>query len=98
MDEEAELRLRIAVQILTMIYTVWTVWMVMVPPHQRQLLRMRALAAARTTADRIARRAGEASMGAELSTGHENYVLPYRLSRARDALGRAYDRARGVTP
>jgi hypothetical protein len=37
-------------------------------------------------------------MRAELTSGTENYVLPYGLSLARERLGVLYDRTRGVTP
>lgn len=75
----------------------WCLWS-MIPAHRRQLARMQALQLARQLARNAARRAGAASMGAELATGQRNYALPYVLSLAGEQLGRAYDRARGVTP
>jgi hypothetical protein len=77
--------------------TLWCLWS-MVPLHRRQLWRMGALEMLRQLAGNAARRAGAASMGAELVSGEQNYALPYTLSLAREQLGRAYDRARGVTP
>jgi len=96
-DEDTELRLRIAVQVLGLAYSIWMIWTLIVPPHQRQLLKMRALRTAQTAMTGTARRAGAASMSAELATGHENYALPYTLSVARDWLARGYDRLRGIT-
>ena len=75
----------------------WCLWS-MIPAHRRQLARMGALQLLRQAAGSAARRAGAASMGAELVSGQQNYALPYTLSLAREQLGRAYDRARGVTP
>ncbi|SRR6266702_1533286 len=97
MDEDTELRLRIAVQVLGLAYSIWMIWTLIVPPHQRQLLKMRALRAAQAMTAGSARRAGAASMAAELATGEENYALPYALSLARERLARGYDRIRGIT-
>jgi len=96
-DEDTELRLRIAVQVLSAVYAIWMIWMVIVPPHQRELLKMRALRTAQRAMTATARRAGAASMAAELATGEQNYTLPYALSVARDKLARGYDRLRGIT-
>ena len=77
--------------------SLWCLWM-MVPQHRRQLARMRTLNSLRKWTDWAARRAGAASMRAELATGQENYHLTLALSMARDRLAAAYDRTRGVTP
>jgi hypothetical protein len=71
------------------------IWL-MIPAHRRQLARMRLLLAARTAADRCARRAGAAAIRAELTTGCENYALPYSLSRLREFLMTAYDKTRSI--
>ena len=77
--------------------SLWMLW-IMVPQHRRQLARMRLLLSLRQSMGWAARRAGAASMRAELATQQQNYVLPYSLSLARDWLAAAYDRTRGVTP
>jgi hypothetical protein len=82
-------------RIAQLAYLGMIVWL-MIPDHHRQLLRMRIIAAARAAAAGLARRAGVASMRAELDTGRQLYTLPYLLSRARVRLDRAYNHARGT--
>jgi hypothetical protein len=77
--------------------TLWCLW-TMVPEHRRQLLRMGLALRAERVMGNAARRLGVLSMGAELATGEQNYMLPYWLSRAREQAAAAYERARGVTP
>jgi hypothetical protein len=96
-DQAAEARLRLVVAMLSLAYSMWMIWL-MIPKHQRQLLRMRVLLTAKTASGKCARRAGAAGIRAELSTGAENYALPYTLSQVRDWLGRAYDKTRDVNP
>ena len=99
MSEEERLtqRLKMLEAAISLGLCLWCLWS-MIPEHRRQLARMRILLQLRQLAGSGARRAGAASMAAELSTGQRNYVLPYSLSLVREQLGRAYDRARGVTP
>ena len=77
--------------------SLWMLWQ-MIPQHRRQLARMRLLLSLQRSMGWAARRAGAASMRAELATQQQNYVLPYSLSLARDRLAAAYDRTRGVAP
>ena len=77
--------------------SLWMLW-IMVPQHRRQLARMRLLESLRRSTAWAARRAGAASMRAELATQQQNYALPYSLSLLRDRLAAAYDRTRGVSP
>ena len=77
--------------------SMWMLW-IMVPQHRRQLARMRLLNGLKQWTGWAARRAGAASMRAELATQQQNYVLPYSLSLLRDRLAAAYDRTRGVAP
>ena len=77
--------------------SLWMLW-IMVPQHRRQLARMRLLNSLQRSMGWAARRAGAASMRAELATEQQNYALPYMLSLARDRLTCAYDRTRGVIP
>jgi hypothetical protein len=93
----AERRLRMAYLVLCLAYMGWAVWAVMVPEHKRTELRLRALRWSCRGTNRLARRTGAASMEAELQTGAQLYGVPYGLSVVRDALARAYDRARNTT-
>lgn len=86
-------RLRLIEAVLSMALALWCLWS-MIPEHRRQLLRMAMVARAQRAAGSAARRAGAASMGAELVTGQQNYTLAYALSLARDDLSRIYERVR----
>lgn len=99
MSEEEQLaqRIKLAEAMIGLALTLWCLWL-MIPAHRRQLWRMKALQAGRRWTDWAARRTGAASMGAELASGQENYLLPYGLSLAREQLTVMYDRTRGVTP
>lgn len=90
-------RLRLIYLALCVMYMGWAVWALMMPEHKRTELRLRTLRWSARGMSRLALRTGAASMGRELATGEQMYGLPYRLSLARDALSRAYDRARNVT-
>jgi hypothetical protein len=90
--EQAEALVRLAAALM---YAGAIAWM-MIPPHRRQLLMMRAILAARSLAHKSALRAGAASMETELRTGTERYELPYLLARLRDRLAAAYEHARGT--
>ena len=95
-EERLAQRIKLAEAMAGLCLTGWMLW-AMVPEHRRKLWRMTALSTLRRWTDCAARRTGAASMGAELSAGVENYALPYSLSLCRDRIGRAYDRARGIT-
>lgn len=88
-----ERRARMIAAMCGLAYSTFLLW-TLIPAHQRQLLKMRALAASSTAAGKCARRAGAASMGAELRTGWRLYAVPAVLSRLRDRLARAYDAER----
>jgi len=96
-EERIAQRIKLLEAAISLGLCLWCLWS-MIPAHRRQLARMQLLQLARQLAGNAARRAGAASMGAELTSGQQNYALPYTLSLAREQLGRAYDRARGVTP
>lgn len=99
-DQEQAARLKLLEALLSLFLSAWMVWQVMVPKHAKQLLLMKVIHLARTAAAKAASLTGEASMGAELASGREpdgGYLIPHGLSKARDWLGKAYDRARGTT-
>lgn len=97
MPEDSELarRLRIAYLVLCLAGAAWALWQT-IPEHRRTEWRLKLLRSCALATSRLARRTGEASMGAELQTGAQLYGVPYGLSRARLALEHAYDRARGA--
>lgn len=95
--EQAQARLRAIQAALALAYAVLVVWFMIVPAHTRALVRMRALTAAQKTAASAARRTGRASMLVELTTGRENYALPYRLSLAAERAALAVNRIRNVS-
>ena len=95
-EEQATAWLQAAEAILGLVVSLWCLWL-MIPEHRRQLGIMRLIMGAQTMTAGLARRTGAASMRAELATGQSSYWAPYALSLARDGLGRAYDRARGIT-
>lgn len=86
-------RLRLIEALLSLALALWCLWS-MIPEHRRQLLKMAMVARAERVTGAAARRAGAASMGAELVTGQQNYSLAYALSLARDDLSRIYERVR----
>lgn len=93
-DTEAmERRARLIAALAGLAYSTVLAWS-MLPAHQRQLIRMRITARTSSAAGKCARRAGVASMGAELRTGWRLYTVPELLSRTRDRLKRAYDAER----
>ena len=82
--------------LLQLCISLWVIWE-MIPSHRKRAMLMRAHLAGQKTTAACARRAGAASMRAELATGHAEYSVPLGLSRLRDAFGEAYDKARNVT-
>lgn len=86
-------RLKLIEALMALALTLWCLWS-MVPEHRRQLLKMSIAARAERVTGAAARRAGAASMGAELATGQQNYSLAYALSLARDDLAKVYERVR----
>jgi hypothetical protein len=96
-EETIAQRIKLTEAALTLGLTLWCLWL-MIPEHRRKLWRMALLDRARRWTGWAARRTGAASMRAELATGAENYRLAYGLSLAREWLGAAYDRTRGITP
>ena len=96
-DEERTQQIKMAEALLSLALCLWCLWQ-MIPEHRRKLWKMRRIDLLRRSTDWAARRAGAGSMRAELTTGAENYALPYALASLRDRLARAYDRTRGVTP
>lgn len=96
-QDQLTARLKLIEAALTLALTLWYLWSI-IPQHRRQLLKMGLAARAERVMGSAARRAAVLSMGAELATGEQNYVLPYWLSLGREQLHGAYERARGVTP
>lgn len=98
-EEEQAARLKLIEAMVSLGLSAWMVWQVMVPKSTKQLLLMKAIHLARTAAGKLAYLTGEVSMGAELASGREPdgaYLIPHGLSKTRDWLGKAYDRARGT--
>lgn len=92
--KRAEQRLQLATAILSLIYTAYILWIMLVPEHQRRLILMRAASQVRSLSARAAFRTGHQAMGLEISGSGRNYELPYRLSQLRDLSGRIYERLR----
>jgi hypothetical protein len=63
-----------------------------IPEDRRRTARLWLLRLSARATSGLARRAGVASMGRELATGHADYATPYSLARVADQLGRAYKR------
>lgn len=82
--------------VLCLIYMIWVMWHLLLPEHRRQQIRLRLLRSSARVTNRLARRAGAASLRNEALTGVADYGLPYRLSLARVRLEAAYENARGV--
>jgi hypothetical protein len=95
-DQVARLLSRVYL-ILCIAYMAWAVWHLMVPDHKKTEWRLRLLRSSALVMSRLARRTGAASLHREAVTGQQAYDVPYRLSLARVALERAYDRARNVS-
>lgn len=93
-EEQLRRRLQIATELLGLMYTLYVMWMLLVPEHRRRLLLMRLTATVKQAAGRAAFRTGHQAMGLELSVSVENYDLPYWLSRLRDRAAAVYDRLR----
>lgn len=96
-SDKTQRALEVIERVLSMSLAGWMLW-TMTPEHQRQALKMRLLSRAQMVTGRAASLTAAGSMRAELAHGLDNYALPYVLSLGREALGRAYDRARSVTP
>lgn len=99
----AEATLRSLYLLVSLAYSLWIIWAVCIPAHQKTAMRMRLLRSSHRATSGLARRAAERSMHLELATarpgrpGMQAYDLPLWLScRALD-LERAYERTRGVT-
>lgn len=86
-------RLRAAYLTLCILYLLWMA-VLMVPEHRRQAWKLRLLRSCSRATSRLARRAGAASMGAELDGGGEAYGVPLLLSLCRERLDRAYNSTR----
>ena len=87
-------RLRAAYLTLCILYLLWMA-VLMVPEHRRQAWTLWLLRSCSRATSRLARRAGAASMGAELDGGGEAYGLPFGLAALSVAADRAYQRVRG---
>lgn len=72
-------------------------WWLLIPEHSRKLWAMKALDLTRRGTATLAFRAGRVAVAQEARYGARAYLLPYWLSRARDAAGAAYERARAVS-
>lgn len=72
------------------------VLMVIQKPDSWRTLQMKIADYARNHLSAAARKTGDMSMGAELRTGHQEYTIPYLLSKVRDKASQWYDKARHV--
>lgn len=70
----------------------WMAWQMVVRPSWPRL-RISLLRSSHRVMSGLARRTGALSMGAELSSGVQDYRLPYWLSVRRDGLARQAARA-----
>lgn len=97
-DEESQNRsVESAAAVMSLAYAtvslLWLLWY-LIPAHQRRLMVMRATWCLRQTAQNAASRAGQRAMGREIRGSSPRYRLPYLLSLAAGAAGRAYNRMR----
>lgn len=81
---------------LCLIYMVWILWAVLLPEGRRLQIKLQLLRWCGQATNRLARRAGAASLRHEALTGVADYTVPYQLSLARLRLERAYENTRGV--
>jgi len=93
-DEQWLIRLRIATELLGLAYTIYVIWILLVPEHQRRLMMMRLAGLIRNSAARAAFRTAHQAMGLEIRGHGTNYELPYRLSLLREWARRQYDKLR----
>jgi hypothetical protein len=89
--------LRLLYLLASLAYSLWLIWEVAVPQHQKTAMRMRLLRSSAQGMSQLARLTGERSMALELATGTEAYDLPLYLGLGRDRLMAAYDQARGAS-
>ena len=93
-DEQWLMRLRIATELLGLAYTIYVIWILLVPEHQRRLMMMRLMGLIRNSAGKAAFRTAHQAMGLEIRGHGTNYELPYRLSLVREWARREYDKLR----
>lgn len=93
-EERVQRRLQIATELLGLAYTIYVMWVLLIPEHQRRLVLMRVTEAIRSAAGRAAFRTGHRAMSLEISASVENYELPYRLSLVRDRAAVIYEKLR----
>lgn len=93
-EEDGLLRvLEVAARLLSLAYAAWLIW-TLIPEHRRRLMIMRGMAGIRNGAARAASRTGAQAISLEARTGAENYLVPYALSRVREAASAAYEKLR----
>jgi hypothetical protein len=82
-----------AKQAVILIFAVLTMLFIMATtnPDFLKTWRMRAAAGSSRLLSFLSRKAGHTSMGIELTTGTQQYSLPYALSRLRDTATRIYN-------
>jgi hypothetical protein len=96
-DDHQLRKLRALYLLVSLAYSLWVIWEMAVPPHQKTAIRMRLLRSSARGMSGLARLTGERSMALELATGTEAYDLPLALGLGRDWLMAAYDRQRGTS-
>jgi hypothetical protein len=94
-DGTAELERRQAqVKLVIVLVQLAVIAWMLVPSHARQRARMRMAQSSRRLLASCAERSGNWAMGLELATGARSYTVTELLSRGRDKMAEAYDRAR----
>lgn len=94
-EERAERVIRLIVQSLSLLYSLYVIWF-LIPEHQKRLILMRLSQAIQKHARSAACRSARPAMQAELRSGVPNYALPYALSLLAERARRFYDRMRYV--
>jgi hypothetical protein len=89
MDNDESLKSRLLMLAVSIAGTAILVWMEL-PPDHRMMIGLETRARAQRWLGRLARRAGHAGMGSELSGWRQSaaagYSVAYRLARLRDRL------------
>jgi hypothetical protein len=93
-DTAATRGLNLIGALLGIVYLLWAMWTLMVPEPTRREYRLRIVLSCGQAMRVLGRRAGEASLTREASTGQANYELPYVLMWGSERL---MDKYRGMT-
>lgn len=85
--------LRLIMASISLLYTLWMIWILM-PDHTKRLLAMRLSRAIQKAASSTASRTGTLALQEEARCGVHNYLLPYGLSLLREHAAAIYETLR----